>query len=93
VLPPLTHDRLVELSDRTKYLLTVSITVQFYTFSKINQGNTVIIRDEKAVPYEPYQPTLCAHKVLDEDAVYAMMNATLEHNDAPVKASSRVAVT
>ena len=46
------------------------------------------------MPYEPYQPTF-AHKVLhmdDDDAVRAMMNATLEHNDAPVKASSRVAV-
>ena len=36
-VPPLTHDRLSNLLTKSDYALTVSITVQFYTFFENNR--------------------------------------------------------
>jgi hypothetical protein len=45
--PTLTHDRVSSFQTAPEYLLTVSMTVNFIHFPKINLGDTVFTRDER----------------------------------------------
>jgi DNA-binding response OmpR family regulator len=68
------------------------MTVLFYTFSKNNNAHTVITRDERLCRMTLIEPTV-AHKVLlvdDDDAVRAMMNATLQRKGFEVVAAASV---
>src|SRR5581483_8023124 len=69
-----------------------AIIVQFYTFTKINLSNTVVVRDEKRCCMSPAVPSI-THKVLlvdDDDAVPPMMVPTREHKGFDVVAAASV---
>jgi DNA-binding response OmpR family regulator len=68
------------------------MTVLFYTFLEITLRDTFFIRDERLCRMTPTEPTV-AHKVLlvdDDDAVRAMMRATLQHKGFEVVAAASV---
>jgi DNA-binding response OmpR family regulator len=68
------------------------MTVLFYTFLEITMRHTVFTRDERLCRMTPIEPTV-AYKVLlvdDDDAVRAMMNATLQHKGFNVVAAASV---
>jgi DNA-binding response OmpR family regulator len=68
------------------------MTVLFYTFSKNNNAHTVTTRDERLCRMTLIEPTV-VHKVLlvdDDDAVRAMMNATLQRKGFQVVAAASV---
>jgi DNA-binding response OmpR family regulator len=68
------------------------MTVLFYTSLEITLRHTVFTRDERLCHMTPVEPTI-AHKVLlvdDDDAVRAMMNATLQHKGFKVVTAASV---
>ena len=68
------------------------MTVLFYTFMEITLSHTLFIRDKRVVPYDSDR-TNRAHKVLlvdDDEAVRAMMSATLESKGFAVLAAASV---
>jgi PleD family two-component response regulator len=91
-VPPLTHDRALSL--RTKSTLpvdTLNDCALLYTFGNKTE-QYCIPRDERPCFMTPTEPPV-AHKVLlvdDDDAVRAMMNATLEHKGFEVVAAANV---
>jgi len=58
-LPPLTHDRSRRFDFPDHTLLTVWITVPFYTYPEINLSNTQLL-DEGAVPYDSDRTNRCS---------------------------------
>jgi hypothetical protein len=76
--PTLTHDHSFEVPNRNRVPLTVSVTVQFCTFPKLNLSNTFsIIRDEKQCCMTPTEQPV-AHRVLlvdDDEALQSNLNS------------------
>src|SRR5208282_5561355 len=68
------------------------MTVLFYTSLEITPFDTFFTRDERLCCMTPTEPPV-AHRILlvdDDDAVRAMMNATLEHRGFEVVAAASV---
>src|SRR5450755_3236964 len=75
-----------------QYVITISITVHFYTLSKISLSHTVITDDGGSAAMNPTKRG-SSHRVLlvdDDEAVRTMMSLTLEQKGFEVVAAATV---